>query len=233
MSLKYLVNVTIFVILSLVNYAQSLDTSFPILFIEPTTDSCSGARTIDDKFERTITWQIAKSIAASLEETVPQWQVIVPKKIGYQNKLHSRVSYVNQLGVNFFIHLHCCKTATSQEYVSLYHYCRNPFADAIPLRTTLSFVPFQDIHRRFFNLTTRSVNFLHHQLHTLKKTNLSAQILIPTPVGLPLKNLCGINAPACMIEVGLNNSEEWEKYATILSLIIKALLESNMLVTIQ
>ena len=86
-------------------------------------------------------------------------------------------------------------------------------------------LPFDQAYKFSIKKTDALAKSLHEQF---KKEERNYAIVCPPPLGLPLKPLAGIRAPAIVLELGLKKKDDWKKITPLLVLALNSLTQTNV-----
>lgn len=184
---------------------SSLKGEKKVIMINPAGHAGDSGRSLSG-FERAATFRFAQELQNALERGYDSRVVLtrVPgeKIVDFQN-----ASFANRLNVDLFISLHLFKLDSVKPKVYVYQHVADPVGDFVS--------------RSFPSLKMVSV-LQAHQVNIFKTKNIGQHLgNIFSSVdnqklfdfggfyGIPLKPLCGVVAPAILIEIGVNQDDDW------------------------
>jgi len=176
--------------------------------LEPAGDAKHAGREIDDCFERGITLQFAESLKKNLEVTYPGIRVILSRFAGESLEPLQNANFANRLQVDFYLSIHFFLEKEEKPQLFLYQFAYNATTDFWPfVHKTLIFIPYDQAHRAYAQLSKTYGKFIVDHLQTKKyKKYFETKGLF----ALPFKPLIGINCPALALEASLKNKNDWK-----------------------
>jgi hypothetical protein len=172
------------------------------IMLSPSGDAHDTGRALSDGFERGITRQCAEKIKLALEEQFDT-RVILSHSAGETISQKQKANFANRLHVDLYISLHACPS--DHLGFDTYYYKSDLFIPTA--RPDLALYP------------THQSSFIHHNkiLNIAQKGFVDPQHKInynaTTPIGLPIKHLEGIVAPAFAIELHIQKTSDILFYA--------------------
>lgn len=202
-----------FLMFSCISISLWAEKPFTIM-LDPAGDSHYAGREIEDYFERGITLQFAEQLKRNLEYILTKVRVILTRFPGEAINPLQNASFANQLEVDLYISIHLFPQKKGPNEISFYYFCTHPITDYWERKT--SELCFIDVHSVHQNSITTSQKWAKEFVSVFTK-NYNDYFKLHTPLGLPFKPLCGIQAPAIAFEAGLLNPQDWQRYIKPLS----------------
>jgi hypothetical protein len=177
------------------------------LMLDPYGDAQHTGRIIDNTFERGITLQCSEYLKREINQKFPDIRVIVSRVPGEIVEPLQNASFANKLQVNAYISFCFYQTEKIPTPVHIYYYEKSP-ADAWQKPEQLAWYSAENIYLAHLPATKNMVQIMHAIFgNNLYKSAFASH----TPVGIPCIQLKGINAPSCIIEIGLQKKDDWKK----------------------
>ena len=163
-------------------------------------------RTICDYTEEHLAFEICQAIQTKLTATHHQIQVNLTREPGAELSRMQIASNSNQANTKLFLSLHLYQTCNTKPTINIFYYTKQRFCSNLNF-TNLNFINYSNAYLASCDQT---INWGHKITNYLDQ-NKKQQFEVAPLVGLPLKPLAGIQAPALSIEIGLKNSD-WRPY---------------------
>jgi hypothetical protein len=162
------------------------------IMLSPEGDAANAGRALTDGFERGFARQLAESVKERLERN-DNLRIILSHEAGEQITQEQKANFANRLNIDLYVALGLY--SNDKPSIATYYYKTELFEPIIDNR--LALYP-----------TTQAYIARAPQTHALAKSGFisnrfNTQFAIQKPVGIPLKQLEGIIAPAFMIEVSI------------------------------
>ena len=184
---------------------NSLKGSKKVIMINPAGHAGDPGRSLNG-FERAATFRFAQELQSAFERN-SDCRVVLTRVPGEKVVDFQNASFANRLNVDLFISLHLFKLDSSKPKVYIYQHVADPIGDfasrSIP---PLKIMPVLQAHQ---------INIFKSKGIGQRLTNIFSssenQRLFDFGgfYGIPLKPLCGVVAPAILIEVGVNQDDDW------------------------
>jgi len=172
-----------------------------------------GAKGPDGTFEKNVTMELARVLAAELEKT---YKVIITRTDDYWIDILKRTAMANHLNADMFISIHTGGSFLHQASgISLYYY-EKVSTSALMLETeSMEGTKISNFKERWSNVQGRhqknSKIFAERILNSLKK-KIGKTVEYNTEIqGAPLMVLEGADTPAILIEIGYITNPKEEK----------------------
>jgi N-acetylmuramoyl-L-alanine amidase len=195
---------------------HSLKGSKPVIMINPAGHAGDPGRSLNG-FERAATFRFAQELQGALER-LNDCRVVLTRVPGEKIVDFQNASFANRLNVDLFTSIHLFKIDSEKPIVYIYQHVADPIGDFA--------------HRSFPPLKIMPV-LQAHQVNISKSKGMGeklASIFLSSEnqrlfdfggfYGIPLKPLCGIVAPAILLEIGVNQDDDWQ---VVLDAIIQGL----------
>lgn len=162
------------------------------IMLSPEGDAANAGRALTDGFERGFARQLAESVKERLERN-DTLRIILSHEAGEQITQEQKANFANRLNIDLYVALGVYNN--DKPSIASYYYKTELFEPIVDNR--LALYP-----------TTQAYIARAPQTRSLAASGLisnrfSTQFAIQKPVGIPLKQLEGIIAPAFMIEVSI------------------------------
>ncbi|HBY05440.1 MAG: hypothetical protein UV38_C0003G0080 [candidate division TM6 bacterium GW2011_GWE2_42_60] len=184
------------------------------IMIDPEGDSQHTGRIIDDTFERGITLQCAEELKLRLESSLSGIRVILTRFPGETVEPLQNAAFSNRLKADLFIHLAFYQERQAPCHASLFYFLYDPIADFVSKDQSFTWIPYSTAHTAALDTSVAFSSILYKTLQPLHQQGM---FQLHTPKGLPVKPLIGIQAPAVLCEIGLNNKDAWHLFVPLLT----------------
>ncbi len=194
----------------------SLKGAKKVIMINPAGHAGDPGRSLSG-FERAATFRFAQELQSAFERAY-DFRVVLTRVPGEKIVDFQNASFANRLNVDLFISVHLFKLESVRPKVYVYQHVADPVGDFVD--------------RTFPSLKMISV-LQAHQVSIFRTKNIGQQLSNALSgadnqkifdfggfYGIPLKPLCGIVAPALLIEVGVNQDDDWH---VVLEAIVRGL----------
>ncbi len=178
-----------------------------VIMINPGGHAGQAGRSLSSGFERAATFQFAQELQNNLEKR-SDCRVVLTRVPGEKIVEFQNASFANRLNVELFVDLRLFKLDSNKPKVYVYYHVTDPVGDFV--------------YRNFSSLRFMSV-FRAHQVNIFQTRQIAqdlADVLSENEnkkffdfggvFGIPLTPLCGIVAPAILIEVGGSQDNSWQ-----------------------
>lgn len=176
------------------------------VMINPAGHARDPGRRLIEGVERAQTFKFAEKLQQELQKKYGI-KVILTRYPGEEISEWEPASFANRLGTDFYLSIHLYREESLKPKVFLYQLVYNPMIDLyVKSFDPYVFLPVNQAHFQNINKTRFYGKCIKDTL-TLKpyKNRFDFYGLY----GLPLKPLCGIVAPALLLEVGIHRDEQW------------------------
>lgn len=179
----------------------------PIIVIDPAGDAVDVGRSIVQGYERAQTLRFAHALKKSLLKKYEVYPVI--SRTSGEKILPLQIpSFSNRLGATFFLRIHMYREESEKPKLFFYHLLFDPFVDtAQRYFDPLNLVPLHQAH--FANVHVSRL-YGTKMYEYLNKKNFKRYFDCYQLLGIPLKNLIGITAPAILLEIGICREGKWK-----------------------
>ncbi|MBD3231968.1 hypothetical protein GF322_04915 [Candidatus Dependentiae bacterium] len=196
----------IFILIFICNFIL-IQINASIVMINPAGHAKDSGRRLMEGVERAQTFNFAEKLQQELQNEY-SLKVILTRYPGEEIIAWESASFANRLGIDFYLSLHLYREEELKPKIFLYQLVYDPMSDFCSRNfDPYVFIPvwqahFKNIHQtRFYGkyikdkltIESYSKNFDFYGLY-----------------GLPLKPLCGIVAPALLLEIGIHRDEQWQ-----------------------
>jgi N-acetylmuramoyl-L-alanine amidase len=176
-----------------------------VIMINPAGHAGDPGRSLNG-FERAATFRFAQELQSAFERAYDFRVVLtrVPgeKVVGFQN-----ASFANRLNVDLFISVHLFKLDSVKPKIYVYQHVFDPIGDFVSRSfSALKMIPVLQAHQ--VNIF-KTKNIGQHLAEALSRIDNQKMFDFGGFYGIPLKPLCGVVAPAILIEVGVNQDDDW------------------------
>lgn len=175
-----------------------------VILLEASGDTIHPGRNVNDSFESSITFEIARTIKQMVNLQYPVAKVLINRGSTETIAPFQNANFANKLDVDCYISLHCFTETRMKPQVFIYSF--NYRDDFIAKDNGLSFYPFDKIYL----INQKQTDAWAEQLKHVFEKNISWNV--SGVHALPFKPLIGIKAPAIGIEIGLKNRSELRNY---------------------
>jgi hypothetical protein len=183
------------------------------VMLSPTGHSQNPGRKLHDGFERGATRQLAETLKKILEEEADS-RIILTHNAGETINQEQKASFANRLNVDLYISLTIYNNDTLT--IHPYFYKNERFSPSVDNRLT-----FYPIKKAYLKSAKKVENLVRKKLFSPKYHSM---FKIINPIGLPLKSLEGITAPAFEFEISIKNFSDILTYEHVLSDAIKEMI---------
>ncbi len=193
-------------LLCIIGY-QHITAKQPIIMIDPAGHAKDTGRKLSQSYERAETYACAEALKTALEARY-NTQVVLSRTPGKEIVPLQHASFANRFNVDLFIRLQFYKKNTEKPKIYIHHLVYDPLIDFIQ-RTPgqYTFIPVQQAHFQNIEFTENIAKTI--QSH-LSQTHHQKLFDCHTIMGLPIKPLIGIIAPAIMFDIGIHDDQQWQ-----------------------
>jgi N-acetylmuramoyl-L-alanine amidase len=178
-----------------------------LVMIDPAGHSKDTGRKLHQGYERAETYQWAEALKKGLESQLSYVRVILTRAPGDEIVDLQNASFANRRKVNLFIRLQLYPEASEKPQLHLYYHLMDPLIDGIK-KTTEPFL-FIPIHQAHFAALGTSKYYATQLQSFFSAPSIIKQLDCHATLGLPLKPLTGIQAPALLLELGVHHDHDW------------------------
>lgn len=160
--------------------------------LSPTGHAQNTGRSLSDGFERGATRQLAEIIKKNLEESIPA-RIILTHNAGEVITQEQKASFANRLNIDLYVAL----TIYNDDSLSIspYYYKNELLSPSVSSRLT-----FYPAHKAYLQSAQKTETIAQGEIFSKKYL---ATFKIFKPIGLPIKLLEGITAPAFAFEISI------------------------------
>ena len=180
------------------------------VMLSPTGQTQDPGRKLLDGFERGATRQLAETLKRNLEDQIDT-RIILTHNAGETINQEQKASFANRLNIDLYISL----TIYNDDALDIhpYFYKNELFSPSVDNRLT-----FYPIKKAYLKSAKKIESLIQkklfpHKYHSMFK--------IIKPIGLPLKSLEGITAPAFEFEISIKKFVDILTYEHVLSDVIR------------
>lgn len=178
-----------------------------VVMINPGGHAGDTGRNLRSGYERAATFQFAQELQNSLEKRngcrVVLTRVPGEKIVDFQN-----ASFANRLNVDLFIDLRLFKLDSNKPKVYIYYHVVDSVGDFVNRNfSALKFMPVLQAHQVNIFRTRQIAQDLAALMDSCENQKIFD---FGGVFGIPLNPLCGIVAPALLIEIGCNQDSSWQ-----------------------
>ncbi len=176
-----------------------------VIMINPAGHAGEPGRSLSG-FERAATFRFAQELQSAFERGF-DFRVVLTRVPGEKIVDFQNASFANRLNVDLFVSLHIFKLDSGRTKVYVYQHVADPIGDfASRSFSALKMVPVLNAHQvNIFK--TKSIG--QRLAGTFSNSDNQKLFDFGGFYGIPLKPLCGVVAPAILIEVGVNQDDDW------------------------
>jgi N-acetylmuramoyl-L-alanine amidase len=209
--IRFFLFTLIFLIFNLNAQDSFLDNSLKslkkVIMINPGGHAGQTGRSLRNGFERAATFQFAQELQGNLEKR-NDYRVVLTRVPGEKIVEFQNASFANRLNVDLFIDLRLFKLDSNKPKVYIYYHVVDSVGDFVYRNfASLRFMPVLRAHQVNIFKTRQ----IAQDLADVLSGNENQKIFDFGGVfGIPLAPLCGIVAPALLIEVGGNQDSSWQ-----------------------
>lgn len=171
------------------------------IMLSPEGDAINTGRALTDGFERGFARQLAESVKERLERD-NTLRIILSHETGEQINQEQKANFANRLNVDLYVAIGLY--TTNKPTIASYYYKTELFEPLIDNR--LALYPTTQAHVAHATKTRTLA------AHGFINTRFNSQFSVQTPIGIPLKQLEGVTAPAFMVEVGITRITDLYAY---------------------
>lgn len=178
---------------------------FPVtIVLDPAGDARYAGRSLGESFERGITLQCVMALEGRLKERFPQLIVAISRLPGETVSELQSAQFANKLDADLFVSIHFFKET---EPLPRWYFYTFAGADDCPVKSNdLSLYHVDQAHLLNKSATQE---LMRPAVDVLTKRYHARLMNCVGLFSLPCKPLIGVKAPACMIEIGLKESDAW------------------------
>jgi N-acetylmuramoyl-L-alanine amidase len=178
--------------------------------LDPAGDARSVGRTIDDYFERSISFAFAKQIKYELEKKYDDLKVILTRLPGQIIEPLQNQNFANRMGVNLYVSIHFFQLPTQANQATyVYYLLHDPVTDFWKTDSTgFQFIPYHHAHRINLEKTAK----IAQQFCACFAENPVVGKALHGPHGIPFRPLMGLSCAAVAIEIGLHKEADCTRY---------------------
>jgi hypothetical protein len=192
------------------------------IMLDPAGDAQHTGRQIDDSLERGITLQFCEALKKLIEEHYPVVRIVLTRFPGETIHPLQNANFANRLDIDLYVSINFYQDIQTKPHLYLYRFSYGD--DFVTQQPALSFCPFDQAHQLDSARTQAWCSTIAHVLSTDEHRQLFDFMGI---MAFPFKPLIGIKAPACAIEAGLKDKEDWRRYLKPVSLALEALIQGD------
>jgi len=209
-------NKYLFIFLLIIILLTHAKTKRSTIMLSPTGHASDTGRPLSDGFERGATRQLAETIKKKLEGTT---RVILTHNAGEHITQEQKANFANRLNVSLYIAF----TIYNDDPLSInsYYYKQEPFSPTIGDR--LAFYPAQQAYLKYAHVTETIAK------KGLVPNHYQNTFTIFKPIGIPIKLLEGIIAPAFTFEISIKKTDDILVYVKPLTDAIKKIINEHNL----
>lgn len=185
-------------LLVLLNFSACATT----LIFDPAGDTKDPGRRIGDTYERTATLYLARHIKDHIEELNKKTIVLFSRLPGEHKDPIEKMRFVQQCNPDIFIHFAVYQSTHIKPQIHFYYNAQN----GQPVNSHTLLTPIAQAHTAYI---PRSKELLD-SIYTSLQIGTERICDLHRPIGIPCRLLNGISAPACIIEIGIKNTDDLE-----------------------
>jgi len=176
-----------------------------VIMINPAGHAGDPGRSLSG-FERAATFRFAQELQSAFERGY-DFRIVLTRVPGEKIVDFQNASFANRLNVDLFISVHLFKLDSVRPKVYVYQHVTDPVGDfANRSFPALKMVPVLQSHQVSIFKTK---NIGQRLADTFSNSDNQRLFDFGGFYGIPLKPLCGVVAPAILIEVGVNQDDDW------------------------
>jgi hypothetical protein len=180
----------------------------PIVMLDPAGHARDEGRKLRSEYERGATFRFAEELRKALEKKY-DLKVLLTRDPGEVVQQYQNASFSNRVSADLFLRLQLYRENDVKPTISIYHLVFNSLVDfAHRSYDSLVFIPLREAH---FQNIHRTKQFGNKLAKALSEDGYQRNFDCNGLVGLPLKDLIGIQAPALTIECGIYNDNQWQQ----------------------
>jgi hypothetical protein len=176
------------------------------IMLDPAGDAQHTGRIINNTFERGVSLECAKVLKEKITAACPEIRVILTRVPGETLQPLQNASFANRLDIDLYLGLYFYKEEEAIQQLSLYYYLANKTTDFWYKAEPLFFYP---AHQAYLLNLHKTKKLGEQLLSVFQSPNSLPFFHVAGLVGIPFKPLIGITAPALSLEIGLQNSTDW------------------------
>jgi N-acetylmuramoyl-L-alanine amidase len=185
---------------------HSLKGSKRVIMINPAGHAGDPGRSLNG-FERAATFRFAQELQKAFEKN-NDCRVVLTRMPGEKIVDFQNASFANRLNVDLFLSVHLFKIDSVRPIVYVYQHVTDPIGDfAQRSFQTLKIMPVMQAHQ--VNIF-KSKGMGERLANVFSSSENQKLFDFGGFYGIPLKPLCGIVAPAILLEVGVNQDDDWQ-----------------------
>lgn len=192
------------------------------IVLDPAGDARYAGRSLDASFERGVTLQCVMALEGRLKERFPRLSVAISRLPGETVAELQSAQFANKLDADLFVSIHFFKETESMPRWYFYTYAGSD--DYLVKANDLSLYHVDQAHLINKSFTQE---LMRSAVDDVAKHYHSRVFNCVGLFSLPCKPLLGVKAPACMIEIGLKESDSWRSCIEPLELFITYLLNKE------
>jgi len=172
----------------------------PVVVIDPSGSASDLGRMLVENYERAETLKFAQELKNKLLEHY-RVRTVISRAPGEDILPLQIASFSNRLVADFFLRIHIYREESEKPRLFLYHLMTNRLVDlSVNVTGRLGLIPLHQAHIAKIHETRRCGKrmFEHLNQECFKK-----HFDCNRPLGLPLKKMFGVEAPAILLEVGV------------------------------
>lgn len=183
----------------------SLKGAKKVIMINPAGHAGEPGRSLSG-FERAATFRFVQELQSAFERGY-DFRVVLTRVPGEKIVDFQNASFANRLNVDLFVSVHLFKLDSVRPKVYVYQHVADPVGDfASRSFSALKMVSVLQSHQVSIFKTK---NIGQHLAENFSSSDNQKLFDFGGFYGIPLKPLCGVVAPAILIEVGVNQDDDW------------------------
>lgn len=188
------------------------------VLLDPAGDAQHTGRSIEQQYERTVTFQLAQAIKKDLEKTSSDLLVLFTRLPGEQAHQLEKASLANQLMIDLYISLSCYQTNRLKPQIHLYYYSTGQQTSAT--MEPLHCIP---LHKAHMAQEQKTKQIGEYMQTVIANTPLQRYCDVHRPIGFPCKPCKGITAPHLCLELGLKHQNDLVEITDLLTQVVRQL----------
>jgi len=195
-------------LLLLTTQAYGLNTKKTLIIIDPAGHAGDPGRSLTYSYERKETYEFATALKNHLEKH-SSITVIMSRKTGDHRQPLQNTAFANKLNIDYFMRLHLHKGEQQKPKLYAFRLVFDPVIDfARRIHNSLAFIPIHQAHYQKIHTTNDWCQAIKKNL----SNDLYQKIFdFHGPLGIPVKSLVGITAPALIFEASIANDSDWKQ----------------------
>ena len=183
----------------------SLKGAKKVVMINPAGHAGEPGRSLSG-FERAATFRFVQELQSAFERGY-DFRVVLTRVPGEKIVDFQNASFANRLNVDLFVSVHLFKLDSVRPKVYVYQHVADPVGDFSSRSfSALKMVSVLQSHQVSIFKTK---NIGQHLAENFSSSDNQKLFDFGGFYGIPLKPLCGVVAPAILIEVGVNQDDDW------------------------